>query len=198
MFEVNTDLISGSRSHLNWSSEQEKGDLLQPLHLCQDAGPRPAEIHNYHKSGRRRWGFSHDSPFHDSQAEKRFFLFRAGVLPTTTLNGGTLRTPDGLSQSALSDCITDVGALAKALLRSYYCVPNEDRGVCMCVQARGKKLLTKGFLLLCDSRFLISTLPLFKTWPYFYLKCTDVQFLFLSISTKLQFSRQTAKGEVRW
>ena len=92
-----------------------------------------------------------------------FFLFRAGVLPTTTLNGGTLSTPDGLSQSALSDCITDVGALAKALLRSYYCVPNEDRGVCMCVQARGKKLLTKGFLLLCDSRFLISTLPLFKT-----------------------------------
>lgn len=107
--------------------------------------------------------FSHDYPFHDSQGEKRFFLFCAGVLPTTTLNGGTLSTPDGLSQSALSDCITDVGALAKALLRSYYYVPNEDRGVCMCVQARGKKLLTKGFLLLCGGRFLISTLPLFKT-----------------------------------
>lgn len=81
--------------------------LLRLLNLCQDAGPHPAKFLNYHKSTGRLSGFSHDSTFHDSQVAKRSSFSRAGVLPTTTLNGGTLRAPDGFSQSALSDCITD-------------------------------------------------------------------------------------------
>lgn len=97
-------------------TQNRRGDPLQPLNLIQDAGPDPAKIHDYLKSAGRILTFSHDSTFHESQAEW------VGVISITKLNEGTLRAPDGFSQS--------VAALAKALLNSYNSVPNKDGRMC--------------------------------------------------------------------
>ena len=93
-------LITGNRV----PPEQETDLLLRALNLRQDAGPRPTKNLNYHKSAGRVSAFSHDSALHDSQAEEVFLL---RVLPITTASGGSLSAPDGFSQSAPADCITD-------------------------------------------------------------------------------------------
>lgn len=133
VFKVNTDLIRGTRT----PPELKRGSARTPVH----AQPRSSITINQQEDN-QLFPMTPRSMTH--RREEVLFL-RAGVLPTTTLNGGTLSTPDGFSQSALLDCITVCWSACQGIIALALLCPKWGQGVCICVCKWERKLLTKVF-----------------------------------------------------